>query len=73
MRPASGSSIGSPDCAREHVVPRVEAGDLAADREARAQPRRELGGAGRHVREARVGDERGRVAVVDDVAGLVAR
>ena len=57
--------------ARERLLERLEAGDLAADREpllelgrARGDPRGQLG-------EARVRDEQLRVAVVDDVLDLV--
>ena len=54
----------------ERVVPWLEAGDRAADREARAQPGRQLGDVPRGRDEPRVRDERLRLAVVDDVARL---
>ncbi len=44
---------------------------VAADGELRLQPRGEVGGCSCDIGEARVGDERGRLAVVDDVAGFL--
>ena len=52
-------------------LPALEAGDVAADRDAQLHPRRALRRPGRRRRELRVGDDRHRFAVVDDVGDLV--
>ena len=71
-RRAPGRRASPASCVGEHVFVALEAVDVAADRDLRREARRELGRADRGLGEARVGDERGRFAVVDDVARFLA-
>ena len=67
-----GRRCRRPSSAEHRVPSRSKPSMRAADRDASRGAGRRSAAARRHVGEAGVGDERGRLAVVDDVAGLVA-
>ena len=57
--------------AREHVRPRLEAGDVAVDHDLGLEPRCEVGGDRRPLGEASVRHKRSRVGIFDDVTGFI--